>query len=164
MNWFRCQLEPGYVARFIDYGNTEKKKKYEFYNLPEDLRNSSPAALKIKLKNTDSTVKDLEEALFDVKIELMIDSEGVGTFYKDGIELFKRERGVKVCSCLVTAIFIFYLLNHFFNIFFYHYFSFSTRSGLPKMGLLADLSSYNLVHLQTTNKNWKIVYLSKGEG
>ena len=124
------------MARFIDYGNTEKKKKYEFYNLPADLRNSSPAALKIKLKNTDSTVKDLEEALFDVKIELMIDSEGVGTFYKDGIELFKRERAVKVCSCLVTAIFIFYLLNHFFNIFFITIFPFLHGLGCPRWDFL----------------------------
>ena len=83
------------LGSFIDYGNTEEKKKYKFYNLPADLRNSPPAALKIKLKNTDSTVKDLEEALFDVKVELMIDSEGVGTFYKDGVELFTGESAVK---------------------------------------------------------------------
>lgn len=141
------------MARFIDYGNTEKKKKYEFYDLPADLRNSPPAALKIKLKNTDRTVKDLENALFYVKVDLMIDSEGVGTFYKDGVELFKSESAAKVCSCLVMAIVIFNLLNRFFKIFFFSLFSFSAWSGLPKMGLHADLISYNLVHVQITNKN-----------
>lgn len=141
------------MARFIDYGNTEKKNKYEFYDLPADLRNSPPAALKIKLKNTDRTVKDLENALFYVKVDLMIDSEGVGTFYKDGVELFQSESAAKVCSCLVMAIVIFNLLNRFFKIFFFSLFSFSAWSGLPKMGLHADLISYNLVHVQITNKN-----------
>ena len=49
----------------------------------------------------------------------MIDCEGVGTFYKHGVELFKSESAAKVCSCLVMAIVIFNLLNRFFFLTFF---------------------------------------------
>jgi len=149
------------LARFIDYGNTEKKKKYEFYDLPADLRNSPPAALKIKLKNTDRTVKDLEDALFYVKVDLMIDSEGVGTFYKDGVELFQSESAAKVCSCLVMAIVIFNLLNRFFKIFFSHFFPFLHGLGCPRWGFM-QISSRIISY--TYKLQIRMIYLLKFKG
>ena len=67
----------------------------------------------------------------------MIDCEGVGTFCKDGVELFKSESAAKVCSCLVMAIVIFNLLNRFFKIFFFSsFFPFLYGLGCPRLGFM----------------------------